>query len=566
MRGCRGNIIIILLTSLVLSACNSDSDKQPSAAAAEADRRLNIGISQYPSNWNPNIENTVAKSYVLAMVTRPLTHFDHSWQNACMLCETLPSLENGLAVLETTPDGKPGIAVTFTLREGLTWGDGEPVTSRDARFTWEVGGHPMSGTNSREIYRSIYAFDVIDDRTFTIHRDRQTYNYAMLPLFILLPEHIERPIFEAGPAEYKKRNTFDADPTNPGLFNGPYLIESVERGSQVTLKRNPHWHGQEPYFDYVIVNFIERTTTLEANLLSGEIDMIAGELGVQVDQALSFEKRHGADYNIIFKTGSQYEHIDLRLDNPILADKRVRKALLYALDREALVNRLFDGRQTVAHSPIPVEDVAFFPDLPRYEHDPARAAALLDDAGWTLKPGSDIRSNAAGEPLRIPFITTAGDKTRELIAQVVQAQWRELGIDLRIRNETPRVMFAQSLTERKFAGMAMYAWSQSPEPVPRALMHSTQIPSPENNFAGMNYTGFSDTHVDNLITQLENSLELEERLPLWREIQEIYIEEVPALPLMFRANPYILPKWLQGVRPTGHFHSSTLWIEEWRRE
>ena len=72
--------------------------------------------------------------------------------------------------------------------------------------------------------------------------------------------------------------------------------------------------------------------------------------------------------------------------------------------------------------------------------------------------------------------------------------------------------------------------------------------------------------MDNLITQLENTLVLEERLPLWREVQEIYIEEAHVLPLMFRANAYILPRWLQGVRPTGHYHSSTLWIEEWQRE
>ena len=76
----------------------------------------------------------------------------------------------------------------------------------------------------------------------------------------------------------------------------------------------------------------------------------------------------------------------------------------------------------------------------------------------------------------------------------------------------------------------------------------------------------SNPHVDELIEKLENTLTLEERLPLWREIQEIYIDEAHVLPLMFRANAYILPKWLVGVRPTGHYMQSTLWIEQWRRE
>lgn len=560
---------LYLLILVLLGACG-DSGSTPAdsagPASADDDRTLTIGIAQYPSNWHPNIENSVAKSYVMAMLSRPVTHFDHSWQSACSLCEELPSLENGLAVLEETPDGEEGMAVTYRLIEGLTFGDGTPVDTGDVKFTWEVGHHPMSGTNAREAYRTIYAVDIIDDRTFTLHTDRRLFGFNQLPFLFLLPEHIERPIFEADPVEYRKRNTFDSDPTNPGLFYGPYLIDSAARGSQVTLKRNPYWQGAEPYFDRIVVRFIERTTTLEANLLSGEIDMIAGELGLQVDQALAFEKRHGDRFNIEFKSGALYEHIDLRLDNPVLADRQVRRALLYAMNRQAVVDQLFGGKQTVAHSPIAVQDRVYWADVPQTPHDPAKAAELLEAAGWTFPEGEDVRRNAAGEPLRVELITTAGDKTRELTAQVLQAQWREVGFDVRIRNETPRVMFGQTLTERKLTGMAMYAWSMPPEPNPRGTMHSSMIPSPDNNFAGQNYTGFADPEMDALIEQLEETLTLEGRLPIWQRFQEIYVDEVAVLPLMFRANPFILPKWLQGVRPTGHFTQSTLWIEEWRRE
>ena len=295
-----------LITAL-LGGCGNSETAAPTApdGASQADKTLTIGIAQYPSNWHPNIENSVAKSFVRAMVSRPITHFNHRWQSDCSLCETLPTIENGLAVLEETPDGKPGMAVTFTLPEGVMFGDGTPVDTGDVKFTWEVGHHPMSGTNAREFYRSTYALDIVDDRTFTLHLDRRGFQFNQLPFYFLLPEHLERPIFEADPVEYRKRNTFDSDPTNPGLFYGPYLIDSISRGSQVTLKRNPYWHGDEPYFDEVVVRFIERTTTLEANLLSGEIDMIAGELGLQVDQALAFEKRHGDDFNIEFKSGAK---------------------------------------------------------------------------------------------------------------------------------------------------------------------------------------------------------------------------------------------------------------------
>ena len=94
------------------------------------------------------------------------------------------------------------------------------------------------------------------------------------------------------------------------------------------LEPNPTWWGEPPQFRRIVVKVIENTAALEANLLSGSIDMIAGELGLTIDQALAFEKRHGDQFKIVYEPGLTYEHIDLNLDNPILADVRVRKALI----------------------------------------------------------------------------------------------------------------------------------------------------------------------------------------------------------------------------------------------
>src|SRR3546814_6733185 len=103
---------------------------------------------------------------------------------------------------------------------------------------------------------------------------------------------------------------------NPGLYFGPYRITGVQPGASVTREPNPTWWGAKPHFERITVRTIENTAALEANLLSGEIDYIAGEDGISLDQALSFEKRHGEDYEVIFKPGLFYEHIDLMLDNP----------------------------------------------------------------------------------------------------------------------------------------------------------------------------------------------------------------------------------------------------------
>ena len=479
-----------------------------------------------------------------------------------LLCVELPTLENGLAKTETLANGKDGIAVTYRIQPEAAWGDGTPVTSRDVVFAWEVGRHARSGVADLEPFRRILEVEVIDDKAFTLHIDRIEFDYNEMR-FSILPAHIERSIFEADPTAYRNRTAFDADPTNPGLAYGPYLITEIVTGARIVLEPNPFWWGAKPAFERVIIRIIEKTTALEANLLSGSIDMIAGELGLTIDQALAFEKRHGARFDISYKPGLIYEHLDLNLDNPVLADKRVRKALVYALDREAVSRRLFAGRQPTAHGLVSPLDWIHDPDVTTYPYDPERAKALLDEAGWSIiKDG--LRHNAAGERLTLELMTTAGNRSRELVEQVLQSQWREVGIDVRIRNEPARVFFGETVSKRKFTGAAMFAWLSAPESVPRTTLRSDQIPTEENNWSGQNYTGFKNPEMDALIDAIEIELDRGERKALWRRLQRLYAEELPVIPLYWRAQSHILPKWLTGVRPTGHLVTTTLWIEEWR--
>jgi peptide/nickel transport system substrate-binding protein len=526
---------------------------------------LRIGITQFPSTLHPNIDAMLARSYVLAMARRPINHYDQDWNLVCLLCTELPTIENGLAVPETTAEGKEGIAVTYQIHPGATWGDGTPVTTADVVFTWEVGRHPQSGVSNFELYRRMLSIDVKDDKTFTVHTDRITFDYSAIVDFELLPAHLERKIFEAAPLEYRNRTTFDTDPTNPGLYFGPYRIVEVVSGSHIALEPNSTWYGQAPAFDRIVVRVIENTAALEANLLSGAIDMIAGELGLTVDQGLAFEKRHGGRFNISYQPGLIYEHIEFNLDNPVLQDIRVRRALIHALDRKAISQQLFEGHQPVAHASVSPLDWVYSDNIRTYPYDPETAGRLLDEAGWNvMKDG--LRHNQAGGRLTLEIMTTAGNRTRELVQQVLQSQWREVGIDVRIRNEPARVFFGETVTKRKFPAMAMFAWISSPENVPRTTLHSEQIPTEANNWAGQNATGYKSARMDELIDAIEIELDRAKRKDLWQRLQALYTEDLPVIPLYWRANPYILPKWLDGLRPTGHQGTTTLWVEEWRRK
>ena len=187
------------------------------APSVSAKTDLIIGITQYPSTFHPNIDSMLAKSYVHGLTRRPITAIDAQWETVCLLCKSLPTLENGGAKLEKTADGKDGIAVTYNIIEDAVWGDGTPITVDDVIFTWEVGKHPKSGVASTEGYRRILAIDRIDDRTFTMHVDRRTFDYNDISTMNLLPAHIDREKFSE-PEAYKTQTAFDTDPMNSGLY------------------------------------------------------------------------------------------------------------------------------------------------------------------------------------------------------------------------------------------------------------------------------------------------------------------------------------------------------------
>ena len=562
----------ICACAILLTSCSKPSDSTHSGTSrqiiniqnATSEQELKIGLSQYPSTLHPAIESMVAKYYALGMLSRPITSYDPDWNLVCNLCITLPTIENGQALLEKTPDGEDGIAVTFQLPEDAKWGDGQALTTADVLFAWQVGRNNQSGAINTELYRRTYALDVNNKHSFTLHINKVVYDYNHLGQFYPLPAHLEKAVFEENPYEYRHRTQYNAQPTNPGLWSGPYVLKEVAQGSYLRLEKNPYWYGKKPYFNEIELRAIENTAALEANLLSGTIDMIAGELGLTLDQALSFKKRHGDDYKVTFKPGLLYEHVEINLRNPILADKRVRQALMYALDRDLISQQLFSGMQPVANSSISPLGKNASNNIRTYPYNLSKANELLDQAGWNTFV-DDVRVDAAGNSLRLEIMTTAGDKTRELVEQVMQNQLKKAGIDLRIKNESARVFFGQTTRERKFSGMAMFSWSMAPDNVPRTTLHSSEIPTQENNYAGQNYSGINIPELDTLIEQLEGELDARKRAPLWQAIQQIYVEELSVLPLYWRSNAYITPKWLKGLQPTGHLDPSTLRIEDWVR-
>ena len=534
-------------------------------AQAQAKNDLVIGVAQFPSSLNPYFDALVIKAYVLDFSIRPVTAFDKDWKLSCVLCTTLPTIENGGAKFETTADGKKGIAVTLTLKPDLKWSDGTPVTTKDLMFTWKLGANPASGFSNGNPWSRAVAIDVADDHTATLHLDKIDVTYNQWDR--LLPAHIEAKAAGSGDAgEYVKGTVFNRAPTTPGLYKGPFMVTGYESGSRIVLEQNPHWAGQKPYFKRIIIKTIENTAALSANLLSGDIDMAPGDApALTIDQVIALRNQKPDAFNYVFQPSLTYEHINVKTENPILADIKVRRALLAAIDRETMVKRLFEGKQPVAATWVNPLNPNYTPDVPVAKYDPATARALLAEAGW--KPGADgICRNAAGDRLSLEFSTTAGNKLRELQQQVLQSQWKASCIEVVIKNEPARTLFGETVKKRSYTGLVMYGWSSAVTEGPRRTLHSSQIPTAANNYGGSNASAMNNPQMDAWIEEAESELDPAKAKLLWAKMQAKYAEETRVLPLFFRAEPYVLPKWLKGLTPTGHGDTTAMSAEAWRAE
>ena len=548
-----------MLRRLLLLACLLVA---PPAFALD---ELVIGMNTAPGTLNPLLNSMLAGAFINSMTERPISAYDSDWKLVCLLCTELPTVENGHArIVDLPPDDKgvvkKGMEVDIELKP-MSWADGTPLTARDIQFTVEVGKHPQSGAPSSEDYRRIVKFEIKDDRHFTITKDRVTFDYNAFVELFPLPAHIEKPIFDANPAEYRLHTAYDADPTNPGLAFGPYRIADVIPGGRVALEHNPHWTGEPPQFQRLLLKFLENSSALEANLLSGNVDYVPGESGLSFSQALAFERRHGDKYNVVYKPSLTYGHIDVNLDNPLLGDLRVRRAILMAVNRKAISEELFHGKQPVADGDLNPLDPMFSPAARHYDYDPEQAKKLLDEAGFKEVAKGD-RRNAKGQRLSVVLSYASGNRASDQIAQVIQSDLRQIGIDLRLKASPARIYFTE-LTHRKF-DLAFYSWVTSPGNVPRTTLHSTEIPTAENGWSGQNYPGYRNPEMDKALDDAERELDPDKRRALFADILRLYADDLPVLPMYFRVDSFVIPRPLKGIVPTGYQGSTSLWIENWR--
>ena len=165
--------------------------------------------------------------------------------------------------------------------------------------------------------------------------------------------------------------------------------------------------------------------------------------------------------------------------------------------------------------------------------------------------------------MKLSLMTTAQNKTRELVEVFLQDQWKQIGVDIKLKNEPARVFFGETVRKAKYPALAMFAWISSPDNPPRSTLHSNEIPTQGNGWSGQNSNGFKSAAIDEALDAIKTEFDFEKRKALMKVIQQEYAKQIPAIPLYLRAQISVVPKQIKNYRLSGPQFYSTLRAEHW---
>ena len=521
----------------LLVACASCGG-QREAAREKTPRILRVAYEREIDVLNPfTSQNLVDISF--SMIEGLVTTDDQN-RYVPVLARSIPTLDNGLIVRKT--DGT--VEMTWPLQENVRWHDGTPFTSADVCFTWSFVTSPDSQTYNREQYLGIKGCRTPDDHTVVFAWDGEYAYYAGL-FEAVLPKHLLGGMTAAQIVSH--------EPYNRGrgtVGTGPFRFAEWKAGEYIRVVRNrDYWRGPgHPQIDEIVWAFIPDSNTRWNALRRGQYDW--GRLEpTQVSLA-----RGLPGYDVHLVEMNSVMHFDLSLatahGRSLFADLRVRRALFHAIDREAIATKLLEGTVQVADSPLNPKSPFHNPGVRGFGRDPALSKSLLDEAGW--RPGADGIRSKEGERFVFTLLLRAGTRDRSLVAQVIQAELREVGVEVRFETLESA---AWSMRWRSGQWEAVVsAWFLPADPGLTGLYACR---------GANNMTKFCDPGLDDLLERSDRALLFADRKALLDRVQARLAETARTLPLYVNATPELVRKRIHNYRGSGTNFGSFWNLWEW---
>jgi peptide/nickel transport system substrate-binding protein len=514
---------------------------RPSAPPDRPRGQIVAALSQEPTVFNPLMPGIEVDQAVWWQLFSTLWYIDADGNFVPDLAREVPTVANGGLSAD-------GLTWKIKLRTGVKWHDGTAFTAEDVKYSLELINNPNFRVRNRVGHSLVKDITVVspDEIHWRMESPYSPY-LSILSLTFLVPKHI-----------LEKAADPNASPMNNApVGTGPFRWGSRTPGDNILLTANPAYHGKGPYVERLIFKYISDLTVLYTQFRTGQVDYtgIQGILPNFVREAKTLRDR-----TVVVSSTSSVEHIAPNLEFGPLADRTVREALYMAVNKKAIIDALNYGLPTPTETFVPQQGWSFQQGLPAHVHDPAKANALLDAAGWAR--GSDGVRAKGGVRLEFTNSTTSGNAVREQTQQLLMQDWRGIGAAMRIQNMPPAVMWGEFWQQSKFNSALVsvnFMLGADPDVTPR--FGSGAIPAKGGR--GFNTYQYQNPEADRLLALGARQFDLAERKASYGQLQTIIRNDLAILPLFQGIIAEGMKANLRGFRPNANTSTNCWNIREW---
>jgi peptide/nickel transport system substrate-binding protein len=461
-----------------------------------------FGVTSGPDDLDPRIGSDDTSEKVAQLIFSSLMTLDEHLRVVPLLAERL--------------DNPTPTTYVVPLRHGVRFHDGHELTAADVVYTFRSVLAPGLVSPLKGALRLLKSIDA---------RDRYTVVFTLSEPFGSFPANLVLPPIVPDGAGPSLRD-------HP-IGTGPYRFVRYTVDDRIELAAFDDYYGGRPRNDGVIVRIVPDDIMRGLELRKGTIDLVVNDLAPDIVHQLEREPR----LRTVQSPGTDYQYIGLNLRDPILRDVRVRQALAYAIDYQAIVEYLRRGLATQAVGVVPPVAWAFEPEVSVYTHDPSRARRLLDEAGYADPDGD-------GPAVRFTLsLKVSNIEYNRLQSAVIQQNFRAVGVGLDIRMYEFATLYGDVLKGNFQLFTLQWSGGTAADPdILRRVFHSRQTPP-----FGFNRGYFSDRRVDRLLDDATVSTDDRARLRLFGEVQKIVASEVPYISLWNKTNVAVAQRTLAGV-------------------
>lgn len=499
-------------------------------------------MAQEPASLNPLTMTGNATAVIVPLLYSYLLTLDEHDNLKPDVAREVPSSANGGI-------SKDGLTLTYHLRRDVTWQDGAALTARDVAFTFKAIMNPRNNVVSRSGYDVVSRVEAVDAWTVRV-RLRKPYapilstflgpnqNYAILPAHVLV-----------GKADLNG-SAFDAKP----IGSGPYRVVAWRRGDQLSLRRNTHYFLGPPAIENVAVKFVPDSNGILNQLRTQEVGMT-----LLADPALLAQYGSSPGTRVVRAPLAGGGQLFFNLADPTLRDRRVRRALVQAVDFERLVESATRGAQTYAQAGRSLFSWGYDPTASPPAYDPLAAARLLDAAGW--RRSADGVRRRSGGPLALQLALTSGNSVANSIGVLLQQQLAAAGVRLVLRAYTASQLRAPaSQGGPLYGGTFQLGFIEIYTPVDPDigwLLGCDQFPP-----NGFNISRYCDPIAERAMQAGVATYDRSRRRVFAGAVQRRVLGELPLLPLWQQNSVDVVPARLQNFRPA---RESPVWnAGRWR--